>query len=262
MECQMRLHFIHVAGTRMIEQGTDGLSRGELCTGVMGGKTMLSFIPLHESAVDREPELLDWVTSWTGDEAVLLTPEDWFGLGHDIRGWYENEDHISCPIIKKGTWLWSPPPEAADIAVEQLRYARMKRTKSLHVFLCPRLMQPRWRRHLHKVCDVVLECEVGQSFWKQHMHEPLIIGLCFPYLSCEPWQARNFPALIAFSKMMRSRWKEKDMETSTLLQSCLKAMRKLRGCSAETNKMLLNGPAGKLLAFGQLKNVRKRKRGS
>jgi len=42
-------HLIHVAGTRMTAQGTDGLSRGSLSEGIMRGSSMLSFVPLHLS---------------------------------------------------------------------------------------------------------------------------------------------------------------------------------------------------------------------
>jgi hypothetical protein len=57
------LHVIHVAGARMISQGTDGFSRGECSSGVMGGQYMLDFVPLHLSGVDRSPTLLDWLQS-------------------------------------------------------------------------------------------------------------------------------------------------------------------------------------------------------
>ena len=39
------LHLIWVAGTRMIQQGTDGLSRGDLLNGVMSGAGMLAYVP-------------------------------------------------------------------------------------------------------------------------------------------------------------------------------------------------------------------------
>ena len=57
MTAGIKLHFIHVAGTRMITQGSDGLSRGNLSEGVMRGEEMTSFIPLHLSALERS-ELL------------------------------------------------------------------------------------------------------------------------------------------------------------------------------------------------------------
>eukprot|EP00978_Attheya_sp_CCMP212_P024148 scaffold75459_cov47-Attheya_sp.AAC.5 len=50
LECDYEfvLHVSHVAGTRMIAQGTDGLSRGNLEKGVLGaGEDILSFILWH-----------------------------------------------------------------------------------------------------------------------------------------------------------------------------------------------------------------------
>jgi hypothetical protein len=44
---ELKLHIFRVAGTRMIAQGTDGVSRGVLAQGVMAGESMLSFIPIH-----------------------------------------------------------------------------------------------------------------------------------------------------------------------------------------------------------------------
>lgn len=47
------LHVVHVASTRMMAQGTDGLSRGVLNEGVMRGDPMLSFVDISKSAVER-----------------------------------------------------------------------------------------------------------------------------------------------------------------------------------------------------------------
>lgn len=49
----MTLHFVHVAGKRMISQGTDGLSRGagpSICT---DGEEFLRHVPLNLSVLDR-----------------------------------------------------------------------------------------------------------------------------------------------------------------------------------------------------------------
>jgi len=72
MQGLVQLQVIHVAGTRMISQGTDGLSRGCLIEGVMTGTPMLDFIPLHLSALDRQPTLLHWIRDWT--QCRTLTP--------------------------------------------------------------------------------------------------------------------------------------------------------------------------------------------
>ena len=84
-----RIHFIHVAGTRMIYQGTDGLSRGDLMEGVMKGETMLSHIPIALSAFERWEGLRIWVVSWVGEfgwKPEVLTPIGWYERGHDIDG--------------------------------------------------------------------------------------------------------------------------------------------------------------------------------
>ena len=52
-----KVHIIHVAGSRMIAQGTDGLSRGDVNEGVMAGKSMLDYIPLNKTCLERSPLL-------------------------------------------------------------------------------------------------------------------------------------------------------------------------------------------------------------
>jgi hypothetical protein len=49
----------------MMAEGIDGLSRGATYHGVMAGLTFMSFVSLHQDALDRQgPSLLDWVLSW------------------------------------------------------------------------------------------------------------------------------------------------------------------------------------------------------
>ena len=50
----IKVHVCHVAGTRMIAQGTDGVSRGDMGEGIMSGESMTSFIPIF-----RKGHLLD-----------------------------------------------------------------------------------------------------------------------------------------------------------------------------------------------------------
>ena len=55
------LHMVHVAGTFMIEQGTDGLLRGFFLEGVLTGKDMLAYVDLSRLAVERYPKILDYI---------------------------------------------------------------------------------------------------------------------------------------------------------------------------------------------------------
>ena len=101
-----RFHLCHVSGTRMIAQGSDGLSRGNLSVGVMAGKSMLNFVPLHLGALARFPKLKGWIEEWTGMKGKLewLEPKDWFDRGHDLlpSSGETNVDGIRMPGIKQG----------------------------------------------------------------------------------------------------------------------------------------------------------------
>lgn len=75
----MLLNVFHIAGSRMISQGTDGLSRGDLTDGIMAGKLMLSFMSLHLTALDHQPSLLTRLRDWLQlPNLTPLSPDEWF----------------------------------------------------------------------------------------------------------------------------------------------------------------------------------------
>ena len=103
----------------------------------------------------------------------VLSPKDWYQLRHDTRGWSDptNGEPFSCPCLKKGAFGWFPPPACADVALEQLRMARIKRQDSSHVFVMPRLLTLKWGRlkQLWKACGVILSVPAGcflKSSWE------------------------------------------------------------------------------------------------
>ena len=97
-----------------------------------------------------------------------------------MEGVYEeNVDGFKWPRYCKGTYIWTPPPAAAEPALEELRKAQHRRTTSTHIVLIPKLLTPAWRNHLNKVSDVG---------WPTSKHEPLTIGIVFPLIRYQPWQ--------------------------------------------------------------------------
>ena len=136
-ELQMKFDFslfiYHVAGTRMIEAGIDGLSRGDKSTGIASGISVHKFIPIHEFPFDRSPKLKNWIQSWWNEEALgelrFLKPEEWY---------YD--------IIKDGNFVWNVPPAAGDAAVEKLCDHNHANPSSSHIFVIPRLCTAHWRK--------------------------------------------------------------------------------------------------------------------
>jgi hypothetical protein len=74
---EIMVHFIHVAGRRMIRQGTDELSRG-IQESLPCGVEFLTFVPLHLGAMERQAiDLQEWIMSWfnIGQVCRWLTPQ-------------------------------------------------------------------------------------------------------------------------------------------------------------------------------------------
>ena len=244
----IKVHFIHVAGTRMIDQGSDGLSRGNLTEGVMGGKSMEFFVPIHLGAIERSPKILQWIESWAREDKrsswQVLCPEDWFDRGHDLWEGSTNSDGMWIPTYKKGNFIWSPPPTLAETALEQLRQARHKRQSSTHIFVCPRLMEPYWSRHLTRSADFVFVIPAGSSFWENDMHEPLIVGVYLPFLSFSPWQWKGEPALLGLDRELRKVWKEDQRAGGRLLRKFWSEQKRVSNLSPKLASTVLSSKFG------------------
>jgi len=170
MRTEMMLHLIHVSGKRMIDSGVDGISRGDHTSGVMDGEDLVSFVPLHLSAFDRSPGLRPWLEDiLDGHDANFLSPEGWFN-GADAEG----------------TFVWTPPPAAADLVVERLGTARHKRPNSLHLVVVPRLMTGYWRKASLKATDCCVQIQAGSLWDMKVQFEPLLIFFCLPFLPHRP----------------------------------------------------------------------------
>mmetsp|Transcript_8221 Transcript_8221/g.11747 ORF Transcript_8221/g.11747 Transcript_8221/m.11747 type:complete len:104 (+) Transcript_8221:242-553(+) len=97
-----RIYVAHVSGKRMIVQGTDSVSRGQLREGVSIGKAMFSYCPWTYSALDQFPTLFVLVKLWSTSECQVLIPKDWFIKAHDINGLYKDKRKVYRPQIKQG----------------------------------------------------------------------------------------------------------------------------------------------------------------
>jgi len=179
MAAECRIFLVHVAGTRMIAQGTDGLSRGDQNAGVMSGVDMLEYVPLHRTAVERSPDVGTWVQSWaecpkTSNHYQCLSEHDW-------------------PLVHPsgGTYVWCPAPAAASAAVEWLACSIHKRTTSTHIILIPRLMTACWYKILNKTADLIFKIPTTTAIWGKNEHEPIICALCLPLSRKDPWTHKS-----------------------------------------------------------------------
>ena len=226
MTHKCKLQFIHVAGTRMIAQGTDGLSRGNLLEGVMRGQSILDFVPIHLGALDRSEELVKNIRNFAEGafhkHMEVLTPDDWFWRGHDLCGMEQNIDGVWMPKHQSGTMLWVPPPAVATFAVDELRQARQKRQASFHILIVPRLMTLEWKKHTLKGADLVVDLPLTLEHWGANMYEPLTLALFFPYLSQRPWELRKTPILVDVERTLSNLFKTDESAGWSLLSELSK----------------------------------------
>ena len=205
------LHVIHIAGTRMIASGIDGLSRGDTSEGIMAGENILSFVPLHLTASERCAKLLAWILDWYGMDAELLKPKGWFTRGHD-----GNEKFI-----------WMPAPAAAEVAVEQLCIARHKRPTSSHLFVVPRLMTAYWRKQLGKLADCMFTVPVGVPWWPTHMFEPITLAFILPLNRFSPWSFKRSKLVGTLERELRSVWQSVPERSGFILRKFCERSRAL-----------------------------------
>ena len=226
----LRLHLIHVAGTRMIEQGTDGISRGNLMEGVMTGQKMLSFVPIHQTVIERFPQMLEWIRSWAGKADLLpLKPRDWLWKGQGLgRRKWKNCDGFSFPVAsKEGIYLWTPPPAVADVALEFLRESIHRRPTAIHIFVVPKLMPYLWRKSLLKTCDFSFYIDAGHNFWPSEMHESCLFAIYLPLLHCFPWSLRNSGSVLEVARLLSSLPSSEGRTKSIILRKFLLFQRRL-----------------------------------
>jgi hypothetical protein len=103
VECRIHevyKHVCHISGTRMIETGIDGWSRGDFETGISLGYDLRlrTFLPLAQSSIEvAGAKLIPWLRSWMAEDYMgPLTPEAGFGM--DIsQGFMFGLHPSSCP---------------------------------------------------------------------------------------------------------------------------------------------------------------------
>ena len=226
----MKLFIVHCAGTRMIEQGTDALSRGSLLEGVMAGKDMLSFVDLGRSALERHPPLLDFIRDAAGRPHLeALEPKDWFFKGHGIVGGHRDRHGVWIPNHEKNGmfYLWAPPPVVADAALEELLKAVHKRQDAYHLIVIPRIFSPHWFRLFCKLCDVSFMLPVGSSHWPSTMHEPVWFGVVLPFIKHRPWKLKRSAYVVELEGKLRSVLSSGDGDGRDILRKLLQLPRRV-----------------------------------
>ena len=64
---------MHVSGSRIIVQGTDGLSRGAINAFGFNVLVFRNHVPLNLTALEHSSSLKEWIKSWIDSKLLFLT---------------------------------------------------------------------------------------------------------------------------------------------------------------------------------------------
>jgi hypothetical protein len=224
LEANLDIQLIHVAGTRLIANSIDGLSRGEVLLEKIRDPENLQ-VPLHLSPLERNPYLEEWIGSWTNEGQTFCEPKDWFWSAH-----------------QPGIHFWPLAPATALVALEQFMCARLKRGDSVgSVILIPDLMRSTWNRRFLKEMDFVVKIPPCWEEWPAEMHEPLLIGFSLPLLRCYPWRWGRSPAVVAFARTVSAVFKTDNNYGRDLLREFWRVARRLPTLPDGLVRELLSG---------------------
>jgi hypothetical protein len=212
MQFDFILHVVWIAGTRMIQQGTYGLSRGEENGIATCGMSLGGMFPLHLSAVARSAMLEDWIHGWadTGRKLEVLEPRGCF---------------TSAP--QRGSFGWFPAPAEADSAIDQFCNALHKRASCFHVFAVPLLMTNRWRKQLLKATDVYFVLKADSMIWNNSQHEPHGIFISLPLSRHEPWRLRRTKTVVDMESALQELPPDDFLQKGNILHKFLGLTRQL-----------------------------------
>jgi hypothetical protein len=226
----VKIHLIHVSGKRMISQGTDGISRGNLLEGVMTGKDMLSFVPISLTAFERSKHLLDWVSGWLNQTNLkVLRADEWISRGQGLgkKSWM-NVDGMKFSVKgEENVFVWAPPPCIADVSVEYLRMSIHRRPQNTHIFICPKLMTYKWRKAVLRSCDFSFYVDPGCLHWPSEMFESILVAVYLPLLPCYPWTFRRSASVLEVERILRKVQKSQTRTQSAILCKFFTFTRKL-----------------------------------
>jgi hypothetical protein len=162
------LEVIHVPGTTMIRQGTDGLSRGVWIS------------PLHY--IERSDVLLPELLG-----AARLTPQSWswlhclYDLPLEPEAWTQIAwDQVWCAsaLLQKAT-VWCPPPEMASQAISFILNAYVEQPLDTQaVLIIPRILQRTWSR----LSRYIVECGILKPKNVPSEHSFHRLPVCVLYL--------------------------------------------------------------------------------
>ena len=100
-------------------------------------------------------------------------------------------------------------------------------------------MTPEWLKQLYKEADLLFTVDANCPEWPEAMFEPLIIAVCFPFLSVDPWQLKGTPKMLSMGRQLSGLSQESEVDRGTILQQFLLECSRLRSMPSDVVSRML-----------------------
>jgi hypothetical protein len=84
-----------------------------------------------------------------------------------------------------------------------------------------------WLKQMNKACDLIFKIPAGAIGWPTDMFEPLLIGVCFPFLRHKPWKFRGTPKVSFVARKMFELRKDIEVDRGIVLRKFWKLAHRL-----------------------------------
>ena len=78
-------------------------------------------------------------------------------------------------------------------------------------------MTHEWGKQISKAADLLVTIPVGTDYWGKEQHEPLRLGVCFPFAKVAPWQLKGSKGMVDLGKTLSQMWKDGEGAEGDLL---------------------------------------------
>ena len=160
MELQLNCHLevVHVPGTTMITQGTDGISRGVWLSPLHNHRSSESLLGDLFAPVRFCLPVFEWVIQANPLYASQLTLTPWTHVRWD-------QEWVGQQLLDRFS-LWTPPPEMASQAISFLLQTWVEKPYTTSaLFFIPRILQREWRKLSKHIIELAPLIPAMKSDW-------------------------------------------------------------------------------------------------
>ena len=92
----------------------------------------------------------------------------------------------------------------------------------------------------HKAVDFHIEIPAGSCYWSESLFQPLMLGVCLPYIKSAPWRLRRTPKMLELVRQVHQVFKVENLDPRGILWEFLLESARLSSMPADVDWRMLH----------------------